>query len=150
MEIAKEHIGRLVGPSGSVLRGIEDSTGARVSLQEDGVVHYFAPTPEKFKAAEDTIGSITGNTIKASPTSAGPVSCSGPQVQAVRGVTLVSAQEGDKYRVTVKRLQDYGAFVELPNGYQTLLHISEISHTRVSGRPQWSVFMSPACSIKQS
>ena len=67
MEIAKEHIGRLVGPNGSVLRGIEDSTGAGVTLQEDGVVHYFGPTPEKFKAAEETIGSITGNTIKALP-----------------------------------------------------------------------------------
>ena len=149
LEIAKEHIGRLVGPNGSALRGIEDSTGARVTLQDDGVVHYFAPTPKKFKAAEDTIGSITGNTIKASPAALhlltpSPVLVpkSRSPIQAVGGITVVSVQEGDKYRVTVKRLQDYGAFVELPNGYQTLLHISEISHTRVGGCPQPSVFMS--------
>lgn len=41
-------------------------------------------------------------------------------------------QEGEVYSVKVVKLLDYGAFVELPNGFQALLHISELSHSRVS------------------
>ena len=44
---------------------------------------------------------------------------------------ILLAQEGEVYSVKVVKLLDYGAFVELPNGYQTLLHISEISQSRV-------------------
>ena len=35
------------------------------------------------------------------------------------------------YKVRVVKLMDYGAFVELPNGFQALLHISELEHERV-------------------
>ncbi len=35
------------------------------------------------------------------------------------------------YKVKVVRLMDYGAFVELPNGFQALLHISELANERV-------------------
>lgn len=41
-------------------------------------------------------------------------------------------QEGSVYKVRVVKLMDYGAFVELPNGFQALLHISELAHERVS------------------
>lgn len=40
-------------------------------------------------------------------------------------------QEGSVYKVKVVRLMDYGAFVELPNGFQALLHISELANERV-------------------
>ena len=40
-------------------------------------------------------------------------------------------QEGSVYKVRVVKLMDYGAFVELPNGFQALLHISELEHERV-------------------
>lgn len=41
-------------------------------------------------------------------------------------------QEGASYKVKVVRLMDYGAFVELPNGFQALLHISELAYERVT------------------
>ena len=44
-------------------------------------------------------------------------------------------QEGAVFRVRVLRLMDYGAFVELPNGFQALLHISELAHHRVRALP---------------
>ena len=47
---------------------------------------------------------------------------------AMRGRLL---QEGSVYKVRVVKLMDYGAFVELPNGFQALLHISELEHERV-------------------
>jgi S1 RNA binding domain protein len=40
-------------------------------------------------------------------------------------------QEGAIYKVRVVRIMDYGAFVELPNGFQALLHISELAHHKV-------------------
>ena len=40
-------------------------------------------------------------------------------------------QEGSVHKVRVVKLMDYGAFVELPNGFQALLHISELEHERV-------------------
>ena len=43
-------------------------------------------------------------------------------------------QEGAVYKVKVVRLMDYGAFVELPNGFQALLHISELANERVSAQ----------------
>ena len=46
-------------------------------------------------------------------------------------------QEGSVYKVRVVKLMDYGAFVELPNGFQALLHISELARQRVS-------FLAPA------
>ena len=46
-------------------------------------------------------------------------------------VNCIHVQEGASYKVKVVRLMDYGAFVELPNGFQALLHISELAHERV-------------------
>jgi predicted RNA-binding protein with RPS1 domain len=40
-------------------------------------------------------------------------------------------QEGSVHKVRVVKLMDYGAFVELPNGFQALLHVSELEHERV-------------------
>lgn len=45
---------------------------------------------------------------------------------------LWTLQEGSVHKVRVVKLMDYGAFVELPNGFQALLHISELEHERVS------------------
>ena len=58
------------------------------------------------------------------------------------------AQEGAVYRVRVVRLMDYGAFVELPNGFQALLHISELAHHRVREAPRcWTCALACACRL---
>ena len=49
------------------------------------------------------------------------------------------------YKVRVVKLMDYGAFVELPNGFQALLHISELEHERVHTLAPASLFQIPAC-----
>ena len=43
----------------------------------------------------------------------------------------VLLQTGQRYMAEVVQLADFGAFVKLPNGFQALLHISELSHARV-------------------
>lgn len=49
-----------------MLRSLEESTGARIAVQESGTVQFFAPSREQFEAAEKEIGSITGNSVKVS------------------------------------------------------------------------------------
>ena len=49
------------------------------------------------------------------------------------------AQDGAVYRVRVVRVMDYGAFVELPNGFQALLHISELAHHKVHSARHWQM-----------
>ena len=53
------------------------------------------------------------------------------QQRCIVNVNCIHVQEGASYKVKVVRLMDYGAFVELPNGFQALLHISELAHERV-------------------
>ena len=45
------------------------------------------------------------------------------------------------YKVRVVRLMDYGAFVQLPNGFQALLHISELAHHKA--RAAFSLLLLP-------
>ena len=44
-------------------------------------------------------------------------------------------QEGDVYAAKVVSIVDYGAYVALPSGMQALLHISELSHSKVLKNP---------------
>lgn len=66
IEVAKDHISRVIGPNGSVIRGIEDKTGAKVSIQDDGTLHYFAPSAQQARDVERAVGSITGTDVKVS------------------------------------------------------------------------------------
>ena len=51
-------------------------------------------------------------------------------IDIIRGLTA-SAEIGKNYKGTVKRIEPYGAFVEILPGQDGLLHISEMAHTRV-------------------
>ncbi len=51
------------------------------------------------------------------------------------------------YKVRVVRIMDYGAFVELPNGFQALLHISELAHHKVR---LWAPFAHAAACLPNS
>ena len=44
---------------------------------------------------------------------------------------VIKLQEGSVHTVKIARLMDYGAIVEFPSGSSSLLHISQLSHTRV-------------------
>lgn len=61
---------------------------------------------------------------------------SGPSLSSCTadGVDAVThcMQEGSVHNVKVIRMMDFGAIVEFPSGSSSLLHISQISHTRVS------------------
>ncbi|RMZ53248.1 hypothetical protein APUTEX25_005237, partial [Auxenochlorella protothecoides] len=97
-------LGRIIGPSGSNLRGIEEATGARVQVQDDGRVHLFGPSAAAYESAAARVLDTAGD----------------------------SMEEGKVYTAKVVALRDYGAMVEiLETRLKALLHISELAATRV-------------------
>ncbi len=59
-------LGRIIGPSGSNLRGIEEGTGARVQVQDDGRVHLFGPSAAAYESAAARVLDSAGDSMEVS------------------------------------------------------------------------------------
>ncbi|MBI2408457.1 MAG: polyribonucleotide nucleotidyltransferase [Gemmatimonadetes bacterium] len=102
MNINPEKIGDLIGPKGKTIRGIQDETGAEVTVDDTGLVTIAAVGGEAMERARQMVAAITAE----------------PEV----GLT---------YQGTVKSVTAFGAFIEIMPGTEALLHVSEMRHTRV-------------------
>jgi polyribonucleotide nucleotidyltransferase len=102
MMINPEKIGDLIGPKGKTIRGIQDETGAELSVDDSGMVTIAAVGGESMERARQMIAALTAEPIV-----------------------------GDTYEGTVKSVTAFGAFVEIMPGTEALLHVSEMRHTRV-------------------
>jgi polyribonucleotide nucleotidyltransferase len=102
IKIDPEKIGALIGPGGKVIRGITDTYGVQIDIEEDGTVNVFSSDAKAMTAA----------------------------VKAVNGITA-EAEIGQIYEGTVKTIRDFGAFVEIMPGKDGLVHISELADFRV-------------------
>ncbi len=103
--IAKEFIGAVIGPGGKVIQDIQEKTGAKLIIEEVGeygVIDIISDNKEAMEAA----------------------------LARIKGIVAVP-EVGEEYEGTVKAIQAYGAFVEFLPGKQGLLHISEVSWTRL-------------------
>ncbi|MES2504939.1 MAG: polyribonucleotide nucleotidyltransferase [Myxococcota bacterium] len=103
MRIHPDKIRDIIGPGGRVIRDIVAKSGAKVDITDDGIVRIAAVGSESLKKAMRIIEDITKE-----------------------------AEVGTVYRGLVKRLMDFGAFVELFPGTEGLVHISELSDNRVT------------------
>ncbi len=102
MQIPTEKIRELIGPGGKVIRGIVDATGCKIDVEDDGSVKIFSSDG----AAADRC------------------------IQMITDICAV-AEVGKTYLGKVVRIVDFGAFVEIFPGTDGLLHISEISESRI-------------------
>jgi len=102
IKINPEKIGALIGPGGKVIRGITDSTGTQIDINDDGTVNIFAVDAAAMEAAVNQVGAVTAE-----------------------------AEIGKIYRGEVKSIREFGAFVEIMPGQDGLLHISEMADYRV-------------------
>ena len=102
MMINPEKIGDLIGPKGKTIRGIQDETGAELSVDDSGRVTIAAVGGEAMERARQMVQAITAEPIV-----------------------------GDTYVGTVKSVTAFGAFVEIMPGTEALLHVSEMRHSRV-------------------
>lgn len=101
--IDPEKIGALIGPGGKMIRGIQDSTGASIDVEDDGTVTIACASAEGAKQAMAHVEALTA-----------------------------SVEVGRIYEGRVMSVKDFGAFVEILPGKDGLCHISELSNEYVS------------------
>lgn len=101
LNINPEKIGELIGPKGKTIRGIQDETGAEISVDDSGMVTIAAVGGDSMERARQMVKSLTAE----------------PEIGAV-------------YEGTVKSTTAFGAFVEIMPGTEGLVHISELQHGR--------------------
>jgi polyribonucleotide nucleotidyltransferase len=102
IHIKPDRIRDLIGPGGKVIRGIVEETGVKIDVEDDGTVYVASADGDAMQKALDRI----------------------------RGITA-EAEVGKIYRGTVRKIVDFGAFVEIFPGTDGLVHISQLADERV-------------------
>ncbi len=102
IKIRPEKIREIIGPGGKVIRGIQEKTGAKIDVEDDGKVTVFSSSSE---AAQMAIGIIQDI-------------CREAELERI-------------YVGKVKSIKEFGAFVEIMPGTEGLLHISQIAESRI-------------------
>ncbi|GKU82520.1 polyribonucleotide nucleotidyltransferase [Niallia sp. NCCP-28] len=102
MSINPDKIRDVIGPSGKQINKIIEETGVKIDIEQDGTVFISSVDDEMNKKAQQIIEDI------------------------VREVVV-----GQMYLGKVKRIEKFGAFVEIFNGKDGLVHISELAEERV-------------------
>lgn len=103
LKINPDKIRDLIGPGGKTIRSITESCGVKIEVTDDGTVSIASNDEVKAKNAVDI----------------------------VRGITQ-EAEIGKIYKGVVKRVADFGAFVEILPGTDGLVHISQLANERVN------------------
>jgi polyribonucleotide nucleotidyltransferase len=101
IQIKPEKIGDVIGPKGKTIRGIQDATGAKVNVDDTGLI---------------TIAAVGGD--------------AGEKAREMVAAIVAEPEVGKVYEGPVKSTTPFGAFVEIIPGVEGLLHISELQHGR--------------------
>ena len=64
LEVGKDNLRRIIGPQGSVIKGLEADSNSRLSIDDAGLVHIYSPTEADYQTAVASIEGITGASIK--------------------------------------------------------------------------------------
>jgi len=103
IQVNPEKIKDVIGPGGKTIRNIIQVTNTTVDIEDDGSIRIASVNEAHTRDAIEMIRNLTQE-----------------------------AQEGKVYQGTVRRIMDFGAFVEIFPGTDGLLHISEIDRERVA------------------
>jgi polyribonucleotide nucleotidyltransferase len=103
MMVKTDKIREIIGPGGKIIRGIQEQTGVKIDIDDDGTVKIAAVNADSARAA----------------------------ISIIEGITQ-SAEVGKVYEGRVRKIMDFGAFVEIFPGTDGLLHVSQISKHRVN------------------
>jgi polyribonucleotide nucleotidyltransferase len=102
LRIDIDKIGALIGPQGKNIKAICEQYSVKINTEDDGTVTIFGKSS---KDAEDAKVAVLG--------------------------TVLDPEVGKVYDGTVKRIMDFGAFVEILPGKEGLVHISKLARQRV-------------------
>ncbi|MBS7345500.1 MAG: polyribonucleotide nucleotidyltransferase [Caryophanon sp.] len=101
IKINPDKIRDVIGPGGKMINKIIDATGVKIDTEQDGTIFIASSDEEMINRAKEMIEAI-----------------------------VREAKVGEYYMGTVKRIEKFGAFVEIFPGKDGLLHISEIQEER--------------------
>jgi polyribonucleotide nucleotidyltransferase len=102
VKIRPEKIREIIGPGGKVIRGIQEQTGTKIDVEDDGRVTVFSPDAASVQKAVGIIQDI----------------CREVELDRI-------------YLGKVKKIVEFGAFVEVIPNTEGLLHISQIAESRI-------------------
>jgi len=102
IKVKPDQIRLVIGPGGKTIKGIIDQTGVAIDVEDDGTVNVASSDSDAVLRALEIIRGLTAE----------------PEIGAI-------------YEGTVKRIADFGAFVEILPNTDGLVHISELAHERV-------------------
>jgi polyribonucleotide nucleotidyltransferase len=108
LRIKPDRIREIIGPQGKIIRGIQDETGVKINVEDDGSVHIFSPDSQAAQKAADKIRDL----IKEAEVG---------QFYMGRVTSIARKQDG----------KEFGAFVEIFPGTDGLVHISQLANERV-------------------
>lgn len=102
MRINPDKIRDVIGPSGRIINQIIDDTGVKIDIEQDGRVYIASLDRKKNEEAKEIIENLVREPIV-----------------------------GETYIGTVKRIEKFGAFVEIFSGKEGLVHISQLDNKRI-------------------
>ena len=103
LKVNPEHIGLIIGPGGKTIREIIEKTDTSIDIDNEGIVTIAAVDPVNGRRAQEMIEDLVRQ----------------PEI-------------GQIYKGKVKRITNYGAFIEILPGKEGLLHISQIENRRIN------------------
>ncbi len=103
VKIPVDKIGALIGPGGKNIRALQEETGTKIDIEEDGTVYIASTDGTGAKEAQERVESLGE-----------------------------SAVVGNIYTGKVVRIADFGAFVEILPGVDGMVHISQLDSERVN------------------
>ena len=106
IKINPEKIGAVIGPGGKMIRKIQEESGAKIDIEDDGSVNISATSGEAMQSAMDAVRALTEE-----------------------------VEVGRIYTGTVRRLVDFGCFVEILPGKEGLVRTSQLADYQVM-RPE--------------
>ncbi len=118
LHIPVDKIGEIIGPGGRTIKGLIQETGAAIDVEDDGTVNISAPDKTSVDQA----------------------------VAKIEGLTR-EIEAGEVFEGEVKRIQPFGAFVEIMPGKDGLVHVSKMS-TRYVADPNEIVKVGDKVQVK--
>ncbi|MFV0534948.1 MAG: polyribonucleotide nucleotidyltransferase [Cumulibacter sp.] len=107
VKIPVDKIGAVIGPKGQMINTIQDETGAKITIEDDGTIYVGADNGESAQEAIDRINAIAN-----------------PQLPKI----------GERFLGTVVKAAPFGAFVSLLPGKDGLVHISKLGNGKRIGK----------------
>ena len=102
MKVKQDKIREVIGPGGKTIRGIQQDCGVKINIEDSGVVTIASVDSASLEKAKEMVGRI-----------------------------VEEVEIGKTYLGTVRKIMDFGAFVEVLPGTDGLVHISQLAHHRV-------------------